>query len=303
MARISTSDTVRRRQTRCAASPAIRPTSCRCAWRWNQKEDGVALTDLLRAPDDALTQWRSTVRLWQAGLDPDGLGAMLSSLALEVASPPRVRGATPTMVVLSGDFTRVNDIFLAGLLGDRHMEERIRYGGAIAEDFHYRSHLNHATEPSQWIHEFAATMIPVLAGLRPPYLLQGPPPGISDHDAQVAAGLIFRYLDSAGFTAELDVFLVQILLFELPQVFEMDRFAIARAVLRNPRMLEAIPALRNPEIYGNAYQVLLFLASDDLLRELGNDGASQRQLDLEETRDDFLNLLLPPSKGIWHFGR
>ena len=56
------------------------------------EEDGVALTDLLRAPDDALTQWRSTVRLWQAGLDPDGLGAMLSSLALEVASPPRVAG-------------------------------------------------------------------------------------------------------------------------------------------------------------------------------------------------------------------
>jgi hypothetical protein len=266
-------------------------------------EDGVELTDLLRASDDALAQWRSTVLLWQAALDSDGLGAMLSSLALEVAGSPRVRAATPTMVVLSGDFTRVNDIFLAGLLGDRRMEERIRYGAAIAENFHYRGDLIHVAEPSQWIHEFATTMIPVLAGMRPPYSLQGPPREISDHDAQVAAGLIFRYLDSAGFTAELDVFLVQILLFELPQVFEMDRFTIARAVLRNPWMLEAIPALRNPEIYGNAYQVLLLLASDDLLRALGNDGASQRQLDLKETRDGILDLLLPPSREIWHFDR
>ena len=36
---------------------------------------------------------------------------------------------------------------------------------------------------------------------------------------------------------------------------------------------------------------------------LGNDGASQRQLDLKETRDGILDLLLPPSREIWHFDR
>jgi hypothetical protein len=96
---------------------------------------------------------------------------------------------------------------------------------------------------------------------------------------------------------------MQILLLGLPRVFEIDPITIARAVLRNPQLLKAIPALRNPEIYGSAYQVLLFLASDDLLREFGSDGAGQRQLTLSETRIDILNLLLPSfPREIWHFG-
>ena len=237
-------------------------------------EDGVALTDLLSAPGDALAQWRSTVLLWQAGLDPDGLGSVLSGLALDVSDPPRVRDAAPTVAILSGNFARINDIFLARLLGDQAMEARIRYGAAVVEEFHYRDDLNHAAEPSRWIHEFATTMIPVLAGLRPPYLLQGPPGGISHHDAQVAAGLILRYLDSASSDLELAVPLVQILLFELPQVFEMNPTALARAVLRDPQLLHVIPVLRNPDIYGSAYPALLFLASDDLLTALG-DGAGR----------------------------
>lgn len=286
---------------RCLACYSANVVSLRVAME--PEEDGVALTDLLHAPGDALAQWRSTVLLWQAGLDPDGLRSVLSSLALDVADSPRVRAATPTLAVLSGDFARVNDIFLAGLLGDRHMKERIRHGAAIAEDFYYRDDFNHAAEPSQWIHEFATTMIPVLAGLQPPYSLQGPPQGLSHHDAQVAAGLILRYFDRASSDAELDIPLMRMLLFELPQVFEIDNFTIARAVLRNPQLLKAMPALRNPEIYGNAYHVLLLLASDDLLRELGNDGAGQRQPTLGKTRADILNLLLPPPRGIWHFGQ
>lgn len=266
------------------------------------EDDPVALADLLRAPDDARAQWRSTVLLWQAGLDPDGLGAVLSFLALEDADSPRLRAATSTMAVISGDIALVNDIFLAGLLGDRGMEERVRYGAAITDDFHYRENLDH-TEPSQWIHEFASMMIPLLAGLQPPHLVSSPPPGISDHDARVASGLILRYLDSAGADEAIGTVLVQFLLFDLPQVSEIDQFAIARAVLRDPLLLAALPELRNPETYGNAYPVLRALASGDLLRRLGGDVSDSRQPTLEEARSDILKLLLPPAREVWHFGR
>lgn len=260
----------------------------------------VPLTDLLRAPDNALAQWRSTVRLWQAGLDPDGLGAVLSFQELETAGVPRVRVQTPTMAVLSGDIARVSDIFLARLLGDQSLEQRIRYGAAIAENFHYREDLLR-TEPSRWIHEFASMMIPVLAGLRPPYLAKSPAPGISDRDAQVAAGLILRYLDGSVGDPTLTAFLVHLLLFDLPQVFEIDRFAIARIVLRDPLLLESVPELKNPGSYGNAYPALRTLASDDLLRQMGGDVADSPQSTVAEARSDIFKLLLLASRETWQF--
>ena len=125
--RPSPSDTVRR-----LACYSANLVSLRVAL--GQEEDGVSLPDLVRADGHGVAEWRSTVLLWQSCLDPDGLLAILSSLTLEGTDPPRIRAATPTLAILSGEVTRVNDILLAQVLGDQGMEQRIKYGAAIWDD-------------------------------------------------------------------------------------------------------------------------------------------------------------------------
>jgi hypothetical protein len=71
---------------------------------------GVPLNILLGIPPGALSDWQSTVILWRAGLDADGLGAMLATLRL-----------SGTSVQLAGRNSQVEaahaNVLLARLLG------------------------------------------------------------------------------------------------------------------------------------------------------------------------------------------
>ena len=159
--------------------------------------DGVALARLFRGGDEgaakadgvALARWRSTVLLWQAALDPRGLSAMVTSLTAELSSEWRVHARSSVLGVLGMSAPDVvTSVLLAKLLGDDTAEDRIRYGAAIRDDFHYVDDRDHAGHPNRWIHQFAGDVIPMLAGKRTYPLPSDPPPGISDHHARIAAG-------------------------------------------------------------------------------------------------------------------
>jgi hypothetical protein len=97
----------------------------------------VRLPHLLRIRnDDTLEEWRSMVMLWKAGLDVGGMRSMLATV--ELSDSPRSISVSsgPRSTVLPKNYREqiaVDEILLARLIGDRVIEQRLRYGSDIME--------------------------------------------------------------------------------------------------------------------------------------------------------------------------
>lgn len=214
----------------------------------------VPLAKLLRTSDgtDGLLQWRSMVMLWQSGLDADGMQALLSTLVYADAKPA-IRMAT------AKEWLGEEEVLIARLVGDREMERRMSYGVAI---FDGRARAIHVSSEG-WLEEVSKVLIPLTAGAKlETWSLPEIPTGLREKDIQAAAALIFNYFKTLGHRKTdqtagrraADIFME--LLFKLPKVFEFDGYALARAVILMPSLLESFSELRQSEIYGRFFALI-----------------------------------------------
>ena len=207
---------------------------------------GIPLADLLRIPDPPsarLEEWRVTPLLWKAGLDTDGFVAMLT--LLEVAgSPPRI-------YVNKRDLNLIPfELSLARLVGDDVTERRLRYGTAIYDEVTYYFDVR------SWVDMMHSWLIPAIAGIDcVPQRLPTPPKATADEDIAEVAKLIFKYLRSGSYS-ETNYRAVLRLLFNMPDVFEIDALALTAAAIGRPGLREAIPELENFDLYGNYAEIV-----------------------------------------------
>jgi hypothetical protein len=128
----------------------------------------IPLTSLLGVPGSAaLRNWQSTVRLWQAGLDPDGFQAMVDMLQL--ASEPDGIIHAPRR---AGENQRAAaEIALSRLVRDTQTERRLRYGAAVTEGYAY-SH-----DGDSWYDRMASSIISTIIGKTRELAPEAPPAG------------------------------------------------------------------------------------------------------------------------------
>jgi hypothetical protein len=206
---------------------------------------GVPLAELLGVPGPSpavLTEWRITPLLWQAGLDTDGLRAMLTAIGLD-ESPPRLFDYRHDLNLMP------SELALTRLIGDEVNEKRLTYGLAVLNESHY-------TEPASWTDMMKTWLIPALAGISGVPFLSMPPEGTPDEEIFEVASLIFKYL-RASTSYNLPAYeRVLRLLFSMPPVFKMDELALTAAVIGRPGLRDAVPELQNFEIYGRYAQIV-----------------------------------------------
>ena len=233
------------------------------ALRATLERDGsaVPLTKLLRAPNDTEQLWRSMVMLWRSGLDADGLQAMLATMHL-TADPVGVTAAGPGPRVETyeednrGEQAAI-EVLVARLLGDRDMENRLRYGSTIYDGYVFTYHDN-------WRDMMASWLIPAIAGLRAGTVITEPLPRTSDDDIVFVAALIFKYLRSGNLEFGSHEAILN-LLFAMPRVFALDEDVLAATVIFNPNLLETFPELKNAKTYGSAFELIRAIGSSDLV--------------------------------------
>jgi hypothetical protein len=201
----------------------------------------ILLARLLRAPDDssAMQQWRSTVRLWQSGLDADAFQAMLGTVKLDGDPPAVTYGPRAT-----AQSRAATEIALCRLTADTEMESRLRYGTAITDRYTY------GFDGDSWYDRTASMLIPMIIGHNPSFAAEAPPPGTPDDEIAAIADLISCCLRSSLAKPAHDHELVQ-LLFSLPGLPEVDTLAMASAVMTNPELPAHIPELQNSRLFGD----------------------------------------------------
>jgi hypothetical protein len=252
----------------------------------------VPLANLLRVTDngEGLSQWQSMVRLWQSGLDTDGMKAMLSSLSFS-ANPSSIRAGDHSSFLSIGLNADEDVVQVARLTADRNGEQRARYGAALWDNYFYFF----APDQDSWDHVLSSALIPPIVGMRESILI--PQSGkISEDSAETLAALIFNFLRTASAdTVNSSNFLSISLependririepcgigeliqfLFSLPRVFEFDQYALARAVILDPRLLDEVPELREADFYGPVYELIWTLGTPQLLATMEEHAASQ----------------------------
>jgi hypothetical protein len=251
----------------------------------------VPLTKLMRVTDDTLQQWRSTVMLWQSGLDADGLQAMLNTIWLTGDSVGLIPTGQEYVQVFEpgvGEQAAVEASF-ARIIGDQEMENRLRFGSAIHDGYLYSYHDN-----AHWRNMMASWLIPAIAEIRNSFLIAAPPPGISDEDVSFIAALIFKYLRVGHRTPLMEDRVIRVL-FDLPRVFPLDGYALAAAVISNPGLLETYPELTNAKTYGSAYELICAVGSSHLLDSIkGGKPASKPPIYTKKAKDTILDVLRDP---------
>jgi hypothetical protein len=255
--------------------------------------DPVPLATLLRVTEgDGLPQWRTMVMLWQSGLDAYGMQAILSMLVF-TSSPPAVLSAG--IVRLLGDSAAI-----ARLLDDHDLEWRIQYGTAIWDaDLGSVDYFRQ----DDWVHCAAAVLIPMAAGMD--VKLQGSLPDpeemeVKAGDVQRVAALIFNYL--RVFRNDAFVLEVTRYLFGLPKVFTFDGYALARAVILRPGLLEDVPELRDAGLYGDYYPLIAAIGNTEVNRKISHRRSSPRKFDAEEMRE-LLDRVVGESAHRWDTAR
>jgi hypothetical protein len=264
----------------------------------------VPLHKLLRIrDDDTLKQWRSTVTLWKAGLDADGLQSMLATVELS-GSPLAVSVSLGgPSEVFSREDTRqlgIDDIALARLANDPHAEKRLRYGAAITDHYLYNY------DNDAWVDQMASWLIPAIAGKRTGYIVPDPPEDTSPKDIAIVAGLIFRYFRSASADIERDTDLLR-LLFKLPRVFQSDPMVLAALPLLGSKDIDAeFPAPEDEDIqaYG-PYASLVQRYRQSGETQISDSGLADLMNTLsEEAANALVHVLKNWVKGTrsWDFG-
>jgi hypothetical protein len=216
---------------------------------------GVPLTRLFADAHeaDALRRWRSTVALWRAGLDADGRQAMVTSLTL--TGDLLRRGGLQVNVppVASHE---LEDVRFAQLVGDRRLEDWLRFGIAVRGDgLYYRNDL------SDWAEMMRSWLIPRVAGTGPSWIIDYVPDQIPDESATELARLAMDLIRLRNENVNLNALLIRDL-FRLPQVFDLDGDALAAAVLRQPELVAKVAQLADPAVYGDAYGLLKGMGFD-----------------------------------------
>lgn len=202
----------------------------------------IPLPGLLGVPArDALACWQSTVRLWQAGLDPDGFQAMVGMLQLASEPDSVTRAAHSTG---SGQGAAA-EIALSRLVRETGAERLLAYGSAVTEG---RAHGYHG---DSWHDRMAISLIPMIIGEDPPpFTAEIPPTGTPAREIASVARLATCCLESRLVSREFDGELVRLLL-SLPAVARDDSLALAGAVLRNPELPARFPELRGLQRFGD----------------------------------------------------
>ena len=206
----------------------------------------VQLPDLLRIQNDGtLEQWRSTVMLWKAGLDADGMQSMLATVQLSSSQRSIDPNPESPKVALLDNFTDqsvVDEISLARLIDDHRMEHRLRYGSAIID------HLICTYNNDDWVHQMASWLIPAIAGKKVGYVIERPPEGTQPADLGIIAALIFRYFKTARADSQRDNALLR-LLYDLPGDFLTDGLTLATLSSYMSDVPEDTPEPSNPDVY------------------------------------------------------
>jgi hypothetical protein len=203
---------------------------------------GVPVARLIRTPHGELAKWRGTPNLWNAGLDVDGLQAMLTLLAIG-GEPPRLRVNT------ARDLSFIPlEISLARLIRDNKAEKRLRYGTAISDRVTYFA------DGDSWGEVMSSWLIAEIAGEDVQPMFEKPPEGTPQHEIVRVAHLIFHFL--RHFTRHPATEDVLRLLFSLPPVFDFDAHALTSAVIYDPNLRNTIPQLADHEIYGEYERIV-----------------------------------------------
>ena len=218
---------------------------------------GIPLAELLRVPGPSravLEEWKVTPLLWKAGLDTDGLRAMLTHL--------EVAGSSPRLDCNKRDLGLMpSELLLARLTGDEVTERRLRYGTAIYDEVSYYF------DDASWTDMMRSWLIPAIAGIdRMPASLPAPPTGTPYVDITRVAGLIFKYLLSSPYDESRYIRVLQ-LLFKILADFQLDidKLALTAAAIGRPSLREAVPELQNFEIYGYYAEIVRHADNTDLL--------------------------------------
>jgi hypothetical protein len=203
--------------------------------------EGVPLAQLLPAPDDVLAQWRSTPNLWKAGLDIDGLVAMLNTVEIH-GEPPRLR------VNRARDLSYIPfEISLARLARDHTTETRLRYGTAIFDQVTYYNN------GDSWKEAMSSWLIATMAGASPAPVLKRPPAETTNPDVQHVADLAFQCLAATRRDARQHIL---DFIFSLPPGFKIDENALIATVIRDPQLFGRYPELADFRLFGD-YQDLV----------------------------------------------
>ena len=197
--------------------------------------------------NDTLKEWRSMVRLWQAGLEADGLQAMLATLQLS-GNPVGINANAPSLDIRglsdrSSADSGISAISLARLTGDQPMERRLRYGCAFVDQVVY-------SDGSDWVNEMVSWLIITNAGKNTAYMVSEPPEGTSDQDIAIVRSLISRYFRT-GTDPDLDMKLVRLLL-RLPSGnSEDERLTLSSlALMPSKEFTSELPNAGRTQSYG-----------------------------------------------------
>jgi hypothetical protein len=240
--------------------------------------NSIPLVKLLRAQDGTLEQWRSTVVSWKAGLNADGLQSVLATI--ELSGDPLGVAVNPdedrVAVFDRGDRRQsgVNEIDLARLVGDKMMEERLRYGSVIIDGYAY------SYGEGDWVNVMASWLIPAISGKITPSIIRPASGDVPDKDIRIIADLIFSYLRILNSNRTMSTELLR-LLFDLPQVFQIDHETLAAVVVSDAALLDEIPELRNPEVYGG-FAVFIEEFFPEPTKEALSEEAVARERDILE---------------------
>ncbi len=253
--------------------------------------DRILLSSLLRtSASDALQQWKSTVRLWHAGLDTDGFQAMLGTIQL--ADEPTgisYRSESPAQTQVA------NEIALCRLVDDTQMERRLRYGAAITDRYTY--HLDNS-----WYDNMVSTIIPLIIGRDSEFTPEVPPEGTPSGEITSIAKLISCCLRSNLSDPAYDTGLVR-LLFRLPTSSGIDPLALAGAVLSNPELPTKVPELRNSKVFGryagivNRVRSYVLPRDVDLQNPTNETTVAVRGIIKRTQREDRARLTISPWPG------
>lgn len=236
----------------------------------------VPLAGMLREPDDTQRQWHLMANLWRAGLDADGLQAMLASLTFFHGS---VRFVANREIPTTAGMV---DIWFAQLVGDSSLENRLRFGMATRDGILYWDEERH-----DWAEMMASWLIPRIAGVFGTGIVKEPPPGISETSIIEIATLIMRFLKRQGGESDLERSLIR-LLFDLPRVFDIDKHALAAAVIRHPPLVALVPELGDPRVFGESWNVVCMKLPVEKIWNLKDFEDITREVELRTWRSHHL---------------
>ncbi|NUT22504.1 MAG: ATP-binding protein [Hamadaea sp.] len=229
--------------------------------------------------DEAMTNWRSIVKLWEAGLDESGLTAILGLIS---RAGTQIRPVYYFRNVLAHDV----DLRLARLIGDAQAETRLRYGHAVEGKVYY-------LPGDPWDESTISALIPDLVGTRLSVDVPELPTPTSDvpgDQLSTAVELVKRVLVTrVDDLSRHDVRDYVEWLGQARRYTAIDPVALALAVGIHPDLLDEVAWLWDLDLYYDDHLRLLlhaFALTDDhsRLAELASSLGGRKRLGLETAR-------------------